>query len=140
MELQKLNKANLEDILCAVMNDLDKISKPLLEKYENMIEEKLYTITEEEALHIVSNMKPYGEVYSMLDIKDILARMQISSDCAIKYYLCMNMYYNDYKTYAESKRLDLKEFCFEMSKLFINDTDAPKHKVENYFKNFEENL
>ena len=26
----------------------------------------------------------------------------------------------------------------KMSKLFINDVDAPKHKVEKYFKNFEE--
>jgi hypothetical protein len=49
----------------------------------------------------------------------------------------MNMFYNDYKTYADSKRLDIREFCFEMSKLYINDIDAPKHKVEKYFKNFE---
>lgn len=47
----------------------------------------------------------------------------------------MNMFYNDYKTYAEAKRLDIKEFCFEMSKLFINDVDGGKYKVEKYFKN-----
>jgi hypothetical protein len=119
------------------MDDLEATDKHLLEKYETMIAHKLYHIDESEAQHIVKNMKPYGEVYSMSDISEILARMQIPTDKCIKYYLCMNMYYNDYKTYAESKRLDLKEFCFEMSKLFINDMDAPKHKVESYFKNFE---
>jgi hypothetical protein len=140
MELQKLNKASLEDILCDLMNDLEKVNKPLLEKYENVVDEKLYHIDETEAQHIVKNMKPYGEVYSLADIKDIITRAQISEDHIIKYYLCMNMFYNDYKTYPESRRLDIKDFCFEMSKLFINDVDAPKYKVENYFKTFEETL
>ena len=49
----------------------------------------------------------------------------------------MNMFYNDYKTYPESKRLDINDFCLEMTKLFINDSDAPKYKTEKYFKMFE---
>lgn len=31
--------------------------------------------------------------------------MHISVDVCIDYYLCMNMFYNDYKSYAENKRL-----------------------------------
>ena len=46
----------------------------------------------------------------------------------------MNMMYNDYKPYMESRRLDTQEFCMEMSRLFIEDIDAPKHKVSRYFK------
>lgn len=137
MELRKLSKSSLEDILCDLMEDVEAIDKELVEKYEAIIEDELYYIDESEALRIARNMKPYGDVYTMNEVKEILSRMQIPQDECIKYYLCMNMFYNDYKSYVESKRLDVKEFCFEMSKLFINDIDAPKHKITKYFKSFE---
>lgn len=104
-----------------------------------MVEEMLYNIDDEEAIHIVKNMKPYGEAFSMQEVKDILTKLQIPHEERIEYYLCMNMFYNDYKTYVESKRLDMRDFCIEMSKLFINDIDVPKHKVEKYFSEFKEN-
>lgn len=106
-------------------------------KYEDMINEELYCIEVPEAVEIVKAMKPNGEVFSMSDVSEILSKYQTSDDKFVKYYLCMNMFYNDYKTYAEAKRLDIKEFCFEMSKLFINDVDGGKYKVEKYFKNLD---
>lgn len=139
MDLSKLNKETLEDILCDLLEDVGKINRPLSEKYDTIIEEELYYIDDVEAMKIVRSFKPYGEVFSMADVKELLTKMQMPSDKCLKYYLCMNMFYNDYKSYPESKRLDVKEFCFEMSKMFINDIDAPKHKVAKYFKSFEEN-
>lgn len=139
MDLSKLSKDTLEDILCDLLEDVSRINRPLSEKYDTIIEEELYYIDDAEAMRIVRNFKPYGEVFSMADVKEHLAKMQIHSDKCLKYYLCMNMFCNDYKSYPESKRLDVKEFCFEMSKMFINDIDAPKHKVAKYFKSFEEN-
>jgi hypothetical protein len=139
MDLSKLSKETLEDILCDLLEDVGKINHSLSQKYDDIIEDELYYIDEMEAMKIVRSFKPYGEVYSMADVKELLTKMQISADKVLKYYLCMNMSYNDYKSYPESKRLDVKEFCFEMSKLFINDIDAPKHKVAKYFKSFEEN-
>lgn len=139
MDLSKLSKETLEDILCDLMEDVGRVNKPLTEKYDAIIEEELYYIDDAEAMKIVRSFKPYGEIFSMADVKELLSRMQIPVDKYLKYYLCMNMFYNDYKSYPESKRLDVKEFCFEMSKMFINDVDAPKHKVAKYFKSFEEN-
>lgn len=137
MELKKLSKSSLEDILYDLLDDVEIIDKALVEKYEEIIEDELYCIDESEALRIARDMKPYGDVFTMNEVKEILSKMQIPQNECINYYLCMNMFYNDYKTYAESKRLDIKEFCFEMSRLFINDVDAPKHKVTKYFKSYE---
>lgn len=64
-------------------------------------------------------------------------RVLFSIIVIVEYYLCMNMFYNDFKAYPEAKRLDINEFCLMMSKHFINDVDAPKYKVEKYFKMFE---
>lgn len=136
MEFEKLSKEALEDIIYDIMEDLKKSDESLYMKYEDMINEELYCIEVPEAIEIVKSMKPNGEVFSMSDVSEILSKYQTSDDKFVKYYLCMNMFYNDYKTYAEAKRLDIKEFCFEMSKLFINDVDGAKYKVEKYFKNF----
>lgn len=138
MDLSKLSKNNLEELLCDVLEDLTKYNRPLAEKYDSMIDDILYDIDDTEAIKIVRSFKPYGEVFSMNDVKDLLQKQQVSVNYCIEYYLCMNMFYNDYKVYPEAKRLDVKEFCYEMSKLFINDVDAPKHKVAKYFKSFEE--
>ncbi len=139
MDISKLNKTSLEDILREIMCDLEKTNKPLEEKYKDLICNELYYIDDTEAKTIVKSMKPYGEVFTMQDIETILSTKQIPEIKCIKYYLCMNMFYNDYKAYIDLKKLEPREFCFEMSKLFINDIDAPKHKVEKYFKDFEEN-
>ena len=138
MEINKLSKNALEDILCELMSDLEKVNRQMFVKYEDIIDNKLYSIDETEAMQIVKSMKPYGEVFSMKDVSDLLNKNQMHESKCIKYYLCMNMFYNDYKAYIEVKRLDVKEFCFDMSKLFIHDVDAPKHKVERYFKAFLE--
>lgn len=139
MDLSKLNKTTLEDILREVMCDLEKSSKLLYQKYDDIICNELYYIDENEAKTIVKSMKPYGEVFSINDVMSIINNHQIHENKCIKYYLCMNMFYNDYKSYMDMKKLEPKEFCFEMAKLFINDVDAPKYKVEKYFKDFEEN-
>ena len=99
-----------------------------------MIEDILYCINEPEAVDIVHSFKPNGEAFSLDRIREILVKMHVSEEECIDYYLCMNMFYNDFKMYAENRRLDIQEFCFEMSKLFIHDSDAPEHKVSKFFK------
>lgn len=139
MDLSKLSKDCLENILYNITEDLRKYNKQLADKYDSMIDDIMYDISDTDATKIVRSFKPYGEVFSMNDITEMLQRLQVSTKYCVDYYLCMNMFYNDYKLYAEAKRLDVKDFCYEMSKLFINDIDAPKHKVAKYFKSFEEN-
>lgn len=51
-----------------------------------------------------------------------------------KYYLCMNMAYNDYYKTAESVgKGEDPEFYFSIARDFINDADAKDFKVEKYF-------
>ncbi len=137
MDLSKLSKASLEGVIRNIMEDLENDKSPLLNKYEDLICEMLYYIDEDEAISIVSKMKPYGEYYTMETVEDTLNTASIDYDDLVEYYLCMNMFYNDFKAYPEAKRLDINEFCLMMSKHFINDVDAPKYKVEKYFKMFE---
>lgn len=136
MDLSKLSKSSLEGVMNNIIEDLYRENNPLAEKYDDLICEMLYYIDEDEAMKIVAAMKPYGEIYNMETIKSTLNKQGINQH-ELYYYLCMNMFYNDYKTYPESKRLDINEFCIEMSKMFINDIDAPKYKVEKYFKMYE---
>ena len=137
MDLSKLSKSSLEGVVNSMLEDLDTEKSPLLNKYEDLICEMLYYIDENEAIKIVKNMKPFGEYYTMDTVENTLTNAAINYDDLIEYYLCMNMFYNDYKTYPESKRMDINDFCLNMSKLFINDIDAPKYKVEKYFKMYE---
>ena len=137
MDLSKLSKASLEGVVNSMLEDLSEERSPLVDKYEDLICEMLYYIDESEAMEIVKKMKPFGEVYTMESVEEALTKANINYDDIVEYYLCTNMFYNDYKTYPDSKRLDINEFCIEMSKLFINDSDAPKYKVEKYFKMYE---
>lgn len=134
MDLSKMGKEDLENILYDILEDLENSDGHLAEKYEDMIEDILYCINEPEAVDIVHSFKPNGEAFSLDRIREILVKMHVSEEECIDYYLCMNMFYNDFKMYAENRRLDIQEFCFEMSKLFIHDSDAPKHKVSKFFK------
>ena len=140
MDLSKLSRESLEDLMCSLMDDLEDSHSPLLDKYTEAIEDELYYIDEEEAHHIVKMFKPYGEVYSISAIKEFLEKKGIypEDNCLIRYYLVMNMMYNDYKAVQETYGLDANEFFYMMTKMFIEDIDAPKRKVEKYFKMFEE--
>ena len=133
MNLSKINKEDLEDIICDIMEDVKDHDMQIYTKYNDILEDILYGIDKEEAVDIVHSFKPYGEAFSLEKVKEILHRLGKTDANCVDYYLVMNMMYNDYKTFAESKRLDIQDFCVEMSKLFIDDADAPKHKVSKYF-------
>ena len=133
MNLSRVDREDLEDIICDMMEDMKKHNLQIYDKYNDILEDIMYEIGEEEAIEIVHSFKPYEEAFSMDKVKEILHRQGKSDVNCIDYYLVMNMIYNDYKTFAEMKRMDVQDFCLEMSKLFIEDTDAPKHKVSRYF-------
>ena len=57
MELKKLSKCSLEEILCDLMDEIEETDKELFEKYEEIIENELYDIDESEALQIARDMK-----------------------------------------------------------------------------------
>ena len=133
MDLSKLVRDDLEELIDEMLVDLSRTEEHLYQKYKDIIEDAMYGIDEAEAVEIVKSFKPYGEIFTITKVKDILAKMGKSDDEYVDYYLCMNMFYNDYKRYVDMKRLDVQDFCYELSKMFICDEDAPKHKVSKFF-------
>lgn len=135
MYLAKLSRDDLEDMLSEIIDELKHNGhEEMADKYCDKIMEEMYGIDSVEAKMIVDAMRPYGEVYTMDDVAMILRQTNTPMEEIIHYYLVMNMFNNDYRKYPESKRLDVKDFCYSMSEMFINDEDAIEYKVERYFK------
>lgn len=139
MDLSKISKDDLENLICDMLTDLETVNSELCDKYSDMIEDILYDICDEDIITIVHSFKPHGEAFNQDKVKEILLQKSKSIDECNDYYLAMNMMYNDFKTYAEMKRLDVQDFCYELAKLFINDIDAPDHKIQRYFKLYLDN-
>lgn len=139
MYLEKLDRDCLEDMLNDMLTDFRTNGhSDIADMYVDKIMEKMYGIDSVEAKAIVDSMIPYGEVYTMDDVAVVMRQMNAPMEEILHYYLCMNMFNNDYRRYPESKRLDVKDFCYHMSEMFINDEDAPVYKVERYFKQIDD--
>ena len=86
---------------------------------------------------IVSNMKPIGEKFPYIVVEQYLKEkgLELDEEQTIEYYLVMNMFFNDYrKIFEKYPTLNQKDIYFDFSRAFIDDIDAPKHKVGKYFK------
>lgn len=134
MDLSKIEKDRLEDMFVSLIDELKSTRNPLADKYRQAIEDEIYCISDEDSSRVVKHMKPYGECYTKHTVTEILEEKGIAYDDYIlnQYYICMNMMYNDYKAVADNYGIELREFCFLMSKMFITDLDGPKHKVAKY--------
>lgn len=135
-KLRKLDKEDIMDIVEYIIDDMKASNMTsYLDRYKEMIEDKVYCITKEQAREIVRDMKPYGETYNMDVVKSMLAAngVEYSDKTCTRYYLAMNMYANDARQVAEENNMPVDKFCFVMAKSFINDIDGGKHKVEKYF-------
>ena len=97
-----------------------------------MAEDVLYKIDYKWARETVRKMKPSGECWSLDAVKDYIQDKPISCD-PIEMYMCMNMAYNDYRDVADRMGIDVTEFCYMVARRFIEDDDAPPHKVAKYF-------
>lgn len=64
MDLSKIDKADLENILYNILLELRKHHMELFEKYSDMLDDILYGIDEIEAVDIVHSFEPNGETFS----------------------------------------------------------------------------
>lgn len=113
----------------------DWIRSSYPDRYEDLIdiaEDILYDYDLDWAQSVVRNMKPYGEFWDYDTICRYLENHGIRS-CCKDYYLAMNMACNDYRQVADNCGIDLADFCFGIADRFINDEDAPSHKLAKYF-------
>lgn len=137
MHLAKLDKEQLEEVVEHMLHSTKETGAgTLYHRFEEIIEDAMYSIDKEHAKEIVHHMRPYGEHFSMDTVRTMLQSHGVEhsdNNVCIRYYLVMNMYANDSKHVAEEFSIPCDKFCFAMAKSFINDIDASKHKVEKYF-------
>lgn len=124
----------LTEIMDELFTELDMAHPALYNKYMSRFEDIACRISEDKAREIVKNMKPYGEKWGYNTIKDFTTSHGIN-DNYVKYYLVMNMAYNDfYETAKYVEKENDEMFYFHIAHDFINDADAKPHKVEKYFQ------
>ena len=123
----------LEELMDIILCDI-KISSPeIFHKEIERLENALYTIHHPDAERIVKTMRPYGEHWSFEQVEDFVKGKGIS-DHMCKWYLVMNMAYNDYHKTAELVGKDTDaDFYFSLARDFIMDEDGKPHKVGWYF-------
>lgn len=120
-------------IMEELMNDLEHQNYELYDRTMKKLEDAAYDITHEEAEKIVRSMQPYGEHWTYEQVKEYIEQKGIGK-CYNKYYLTMNMVYNDYYDVAvKYGHQNDAEFFFDLAHAFITDPDAKPHKVAKYF-------
>nr|DAF76534.1 MAG TPA: hypothetical protein [Caudoviricetes sp.] len=120
----------LEEALCYVQ----RVDASMYQHLAESLEQKAYEINPDEAKSIVQKMKPMGQQWSWQQIEDYISSKEIDPSCTEKWYLVMNMVYNDYYNTAKTfGHLNDVEFFFHLAKDFIEDPDAQPLKVEKYF-------
>lgn len=127
---------NIDEVTAVLDDTMGIIKDRMPDLYHETIHQLAaiaYAITPEEARDKVRSMRPYGQKWDYDTVKAFLAAKGINNDVC-KYYLCMNMAYNDYYKTAESVgKGEDPEFYFSIARDFINDADAKDFKVEKYF-------
>lgn len=79
------------------------------------------------------SMSPYGQRWSLEQVRSLLKSKGITENC-INWYLVMNMVYNDNMNTASMVGMQADEnFFLSLACDFINDPDAKPLKVEKYF-------
>jgi len=127
--------ADMEEVTDALADLMTTVKDRLPDAYKETmycLKEIAYRITPEDARRIAKSMRPYGQKWDYDTVKAFIATKGETAAC--KYYLCMNMYYNDSRDTAEMVgHGDDVEFYFSLAKDFIKDEDAQDFKVERYF-------
>lgn len=123
----------LSDILEDVMEVVEKYDKECYKKYEMELYKMAYgnNLTREMAEKIVSNMRPYGQRWSLEESNEIQRQYGIDGINLIDFYTVLNSSFNDYRDIFN----DNIEMYVKFTVDFINDEDAKEDKVFLYFLN-----
>lgn len=120
----------LEKALCYIQ----KVDDSMYTHIKEDLESKAYSISPDDAKRIVQQMKPMGQQWNWSQIEEYIASKGLNTECTEKWYLVMNMVYNDYYDTAKTfGHLGDVEFFYHLAKDFIEDPDAKPLKVEKYF-------
>ena len=124
-----INNGKQEDMDCLGEMLIKLINEsPEERKYRNKIIGMAYnyTIPDEMAYEIVSEMKPKGEVWSKDVINGVVGGVPNLND----YYVVMNSLINDYGEVIPQEEVDT---YVKMTNAWLNDIDGHHNKVWWYF-------
>ena len=127
---------NLSDILDELAHTVKQFDENLYNKYKMELYKMAYgdVLTEKMAKEIISNMRPYGEKFSIEDSREIQDRFGMNNINDVDYWIVLNMSFNDYRDLFE----DNIEMYARFTRDFIEDEDAKKGKVFRYFTQIPE--
>ena len=127
----------LSDILEEVMEVIKKYDKKCYEKYEMELYKMVYgdTLNKEMAEKIVTNMKPYGQKWSLNETMDLQERYGLDHLKSSDFYTVLNSAYNDYHDIFG----DNIDMYLNFTRDFIEDEDAKDGKVFIYFTTIPRN-
>lgn len=127
---EKMYKLNdmLDELIC----DL-KIKDPTMyHEYKKCLYEIAYgkILSSDMAFEIVEHMKPYHEKWTIEETNNLKREHNLSNIRDEDFYVVLNSMYNDYcKVFGDD---DIKVYV-DMTVAFIDDEDAKKDKVYDYF-------
>ena len=121
----------LSEILDEVIHTIKQYDEDLYKKYKMDLYCMAYgdVLNEQMAREIVSNMRPYGEKFSVENAKEIQDRYGMNNINVWDYYTVLNMAFNDYRDLFN----DNVEMYAIFTRDFIEDEDAKEGKVFKYF-------
>ena len=126
---EKMEK--LSDILEDVINEICEYDEELYEKYAMCIYKMAngYVLTKDMAEHIVNNMKPIGEHWTIDQTTNVKNQYGYTDVSDIDFWVVMNSAYNDYRDVFKEN----VDVYAKWSYAFIKDEDAKEGKVFTYF-------
>ncbi len=125
-DMEELSEMLDEAIMKVKIND-PKCYKEYKTKLYEMANGKV--LTEQMAYDWVEKMKPKREHWTMEETTDAMNSMGYNCD-KIQFYTVANMMYNDY--YDLTK--DNEELALKLAYMWLNDEDAVKDKLYEYYK------
>lgn len=121
----------LSNMLENTIEDLKQFDEQCYEQYKMELYKIAYgnTLNKSMAQNIVSNMRPYGQRWSIEETKSVQNDFGVVDINPIDFYIVLNSAYNDYYNIF-NENLDMYvKFTID----FINDEDARKDKTFLYF-------
>lgn len=130
-EGDKAEMNKLSEILEDVIDVLREYDEEMYEKYAMCIYKMAngYNLTLDMAKHIVKNMKPFGEHWTIEQTTAVKNQYGFTDITDIDFWVVMNSAYNDYNEIFR----DNVEVYAKWSHAFIKDEDSREGKVFTYF-------
>lgn len=132
-----VNNGKKEDMECLEEMFEDLMHELKESDYEEYKEYKMkllgmandYKFDEEMAKHIVENMKPLGEYWSLDTTNEVKTQFRVPIN-EFDFYVVMNALVNDYGNIISAEEV---ETYVKMAIAFVQDQDAEENKVWKYF-------